>query len=153
MHREGTTISPFCDSPSTRWKRSSTPCEPKSLCGTRIKKHFCTMVQHKPLHQGTWGDCFKSHTDLLDRAGNHLGPMAFKSKNSSCGCLTSGAGSSASASRGRDASGEGAVVSRSAQDFQNGANLLASGKGQKVVGGQSGKRDQLQGTRGRQGGG
>lgn len=81
-----------------------------------------------------------------------------KRSRSSGGGVGSGAGSSESArgsrsTGGRDGRGEGDVGSRSAaQDFEESAHFLASGKGQKVVGGQSRKRVEQQARRGQGGG-
>jgi hypothetical protein len=91
-------------------------------------KHICTMVQLKASHEGTLG-LVSNHT-LTARSGKHARANGAK----------------------RSRSSGGGVGSRSAEKaFQDGANFLASGKGQKVVGGQSSKRVQ-QGARRGEGG-
>ena len=81
-----------------------------------------------------------------------------KRSRSSGGGVGSGAGSSESArgsrsTSGRDGRGEGDVGSRSAaKDFEESAHFLTSGKGQKVVGGQSRKRVEQEARRGQGGG-
>ena len=76
--------------------------------------------------------------------------MAPKRPRSSGGGVGSGAGSSAASLRSRSTGGRDGRSA--AHDFEESAHFLASGKGQKVVGGQSRKRVEQEARRGQGGG-